>query len=170
MEGTQDEDDDDDDGDDDDDDDDDANDDYDVDYDDDDYDDDDDDDAAAAAAAADDGDDDNDEVDGDYDVDYDHHPQSYCCLGREKNALTGCQVLQLFEIILGIEQKQWFVWILLNMLQSVTEIQINEILSCRHLFGMFGSFFLRKTIHSLSSPVVYLQMMVLILSMHKFSI
>ena len=117
------------------------------------------------AAAADD--DDNDEVDGDYDVDYDHHPQSYCCL-EGKNALTGCQVLQLFEIILGIEQKQWFVWILLNMLQSVTENQINEILSCRHLFGMFGSFFLWKTIHSLSSPVVYLQMMVLILSMHKY--
>ena len=92
--------------------------------------------AAAAAAAADDGDDDddagdddddddNDEVGDDYDVDYDHHPQSYCCLGREKNALTGWQVLQLFEIILGIDQKQWCVWILFNMLQSVTEIQIN---------------------------------------------
>ena len=51
-----------------------------------------------------------------------HNPTA--AWGGEKNALTGWQVLQLFEIILGIEQKQWFVWILFNMLQSVTEIQI----------------------------------------------
>ena len=70
----------------------------------------------------DDDDDENDEIDDDYDVDYDHHPQSYCCLGREKTHWQADRSCSFFEIVLGIEQKQWSVWILFNMLQSVTEI------------------------------------------------
>ena len=155
----------------------DVDDDYDVDCNDDDA-------AAAAAAAADDGDDeddadddddddddgdDDDEVGDDYDVDYDHHPQSYCCLGREKTqwqADRSCSCLRSYWALTKSNGVFGFCLTFYSLLQKFKSIRFFRAATCLACLDIF----LWKTIHSLSSPVVYLQMMVLILLMHKFSI